>query len=124
MSSVRFGYTIVYVPEVSAALDFYSKAFGFEQGFVSPDGSYGELRHRVKRHCRLRPRRWANRISPMAFCGIRWPIRHLEPSWRSRRQMSMPRFGPRSMPAPSFSFLLKPRNGAKPWPGCAIRMAS
>src|SRR5687768_16456208 len=43
MSDVRFGYTIVYVPEVQAALDFYTRAFGFEQGFVSPDGSYGEL---------------------------------------------------------------------------------
>lgn len=43
MSTVRFGYTIVYVPDVRAALDFYTSAFGFEQGFVSPDGSYGEL---------------------------------------------------------------------------------
>lgn len=43
MSDVRFGYTIVYVPEVQAALDFYARAFGFEHGFVSPDGSYGEL---------------------------------------------------------------------------------
>ena len=43
MSDVRFGYTIVYVPEVQAALDFYTRAFGFEQGFISPDGSYGEL---------------------------------------------------------------------------------
>jgi catechol 2,3-dioxygenase-like lactoylglutathione lyase family enzyme len=43
MAAVRFGYTIVYVPDVPAALDFYARAFGFEQGFVSPDGSYGEL---------------------------------------------------------------------------------
>lgn len=43
MSEVRFGYTIVYVPDVREALAFYSRAFGFEQGFVSPDGSYGEL---------------------------------------------------------------------------------
>lgn len=43
MSTVRFGYTIAYVPDVQATLDFYSRAFGFEQGFVSPDGSYGEL---------------------------------------------------------------------------------
>ncbi len=43
MSDVRFGYTIVYVPEVQAALDFYTRAFGFEQRFISPDGSYGEL---------------------------------------------------------------------------------
>lgn len=43
MSDVRFGYTIVYVPDVERALAFYSQAFGFERGFVSPDGSYGEL---------------------------------------------------------------------------------
>lgn len=43
MSDVRFGYTIVYVPEVQAALDFYTRAFGFEQRFISPDSSYGEL---------------------------------------------------------------------------------
>lgn len=43
MSNVRFGYTIVYVPDVSAALDFYAAAFGFERGFVSPEGGYGEL---------------------------------------------------------------------------------
>lgn len=43
MSDVRFSYTIVYVPDVRRALEFYSSAFGFEQGFVSPDGDYGEL---------------------------------------------------------------------------------
>lgn len=43
MSTVRFGYTIVYVPDVPSALDFYTRAFGFAAGFVSPDGSYGEL---------------------------------------------------------------------------------
>jgi lactoylglutathione lyase len=43
MSDVRFAYTIVYVPDVPSALAFYAQAFGFKQGFVSPDGSYGEL---------------------------------------------------------------------------------
>lgn len=43
MSDIRFGYTIVYVPDVTAALDFYTRAFGFERGFVSPEGMYGEL---------------------------------------------------------------------------------
>ncbi len=43
MSTVRFGYTIVYVPDVPSALDFYTRAFGLAQGFVTPDGSYGEL---------------------------------------------------------------------------------
>lgn len=43
MGTVRFGYTIVYVPDVRVTLDFYTTAFGIEQGFVSPDGDYGEL---------------------------------------------------------------------------------
>lgn len=43
MSDVRFGYTIVYVPDVPSTLAFYGKAFGFEPRFLSPDGSYGEL---------------------------------------------------------------------------------
>lgn len=43
MSTVRFGYTIVYVPDVQAALNFYMRAFGFEQKFIASDGSYGEL---------------------------------------------------------------------------------
>ncbi len=43
MGSIRFGYTIVYVPDVRAALAFYTRAFGFEPGFAAPDGSYGEL---------------------------------------------------------------------------------
>jgi lactoylglutathione lyase len=43
MSDVRFGYTIVYVPDVQSALDFYTRAFGFEQRFITPDGTYGEL---------------------------------------------------------------------------------
>ncbi len=43
MSIARFGYAIIYVPDVRSTLDFYTRAFGFEQGFVAPDGSYGEL---------------------------------------------------------------------------------
>lgn len=43
MSTVRFGYTIIYVPNVQRALDFYSAAFEFERGFVAPSGNYGEL---------------------------------------------------------------------------------
>ena len=43
MSDVRFGYTIVYVPDVEQALTFYTKAFGLERGFVSDGGDYGEL---------------------------------------------------------------------------------
>ena len=40
---MRLGYVIVYVPDVAAALAFYTRAFGFERRFVSPGGEYGEL---------------------------------------------------------------------------------
>ncbi|MFO0881076.1 MAG: VOC family protein [Gemmataceae bacterium] len=40
---MKFGYTIVYVPDVAAALDFYSRAFGFSIRFVHESGQYGEL---------------------------------------------------------------------------------
>jgi uncharacterized glyoxalase superfamily protein PhnB len=40
---MRFGYTIVYVADVEAAIAFYESAFGLSRRFVSEDGSYGEL---------------------------------------------------------------------------------
>jgi catechol 2,3-dioxygenase-like lactoylglutathione lyase family enzyme len=40
---VKFGYTIVYVPDVAAALDFYGRAFGFATRFAHDSGLYGEL---------------------------------------------------------------------------------
>jgi lactoylglutathione lyase len=40
---VRFGYTIAYVPDVAAALDFYGQAFGLKSRFIDPTGDYGEL---------------------------------------------------------------------------------
>jgi len=40
---MRFGYTILYVPDVPAALTFYTEAFGLEQRFLHPSGDYGEL---------------------------------------------------------------------------------
>jgi lactoylglutathione lyase len=43
MSSARFAYTIVYVPNVERAIAFYRAAFGCEVQFVAPDGTYGEL---------------------------------------------------------------------------------
>src|SRR5262245_66641275 len=43
MTEIRFGYTIVYVPDVEEALAFYQKAFGLERRFIADDGSYGEL---------------------------------------------------------------------------------
>jgi lactoylglutathione lyase len=42
-ASVKFGYTIVYVSDVRAALDFYGRAFGFPTRFVHESGLYGEL---------------------------------------------------------------------------------
>jgi lactoylglutathione lyase len=40
---VRFGYTIVYVPDVPAALDFYRRAFDLPAGFLHGSGQYGQL---------------------------------------------------------------------------------
>lgn len=40
---MKFGYTIVYVPDVSASLVFFEKAFGFPQRFLHESGTYGEL---------------------------------------------------------------------------------
>ena len=40
---MKFGYTIVYVPDVSASLDFFTRAFGFERRFLHESGAYGEL---------------------------------------------------------------------------------
>jgi len=40
---IKFAYTILYVKDVTKALEFYEKAFGFARKFVAPDNSYGEL---------------------------------------------------------------------------------
>ncbi len=39
---MKFGYTIVYVPDVLASVEFFEKAFGFKRRFVHASG-YGEL---------------------------------------------------------------------------------
>lgn len=39
-----FRYTILYVADVKAALDFYRRAFGVETGFLHESGDYGELK--------------------------------------------------------------------------------
>ena len=41
--SLRFGYTIAYVPDVSASLDFFEQAFGLQRRFLHESGLYGEL---------------------------------------------------------------------------------
>jgi len=40
---VKFGYTILYVADVAASVDFYEKAFGFQRKFVTPENDYAEL---------------------------------------------------------------------------------
>lgn len=40
---MKFGYTIVYVPSVPAALAFYQEAFGFATRFLHESEQYGEL---------------------------------------------------------------------------------
>lgn len=41
--TVRFGYTILYVPDVREAVDFYEAAFGMTQRFLHDSGLYAEL---------------------------------------------------------------------------------
>lgn len=40
---MKFGYTIVYVPDVAASLAFFEKAFGLSRRFLHESGTYGEL---------------------------------------------------------------------------------
>ncbi|MDN0083688.1 VOC family protein [Crenobacter sp. SG2305] len=40
---MKFGYTIIYVPDVAASLRFFETAFGLKQRFLHESGTYGEL---------------------------------------------------------------------------------
>jgi lactoylglutathione lyase len=40
---MKFGYTIVYVPDVAASLHFFENAFGLARRFLHESGDYGEL---------------------------------------------------------------------------------
>ncbi|MEO8247870.1 MAG: VOC family protein [Burkholderiales bacterium] len=40
---MKFGYTIVYVPDVARSLEFFERAFGFKRRFLHESGDYGEL---------------------------------------------------------------------------------
>lgn len=40
---MKFGYTIIYVPNVEASLAFFERAFGFRRRFLHDSGTYGEL---------------------------------------------------------------------------------
>ncbi len=40
---MKFGYTIIYVPDVSQALDYFNRAFGLTTKMLHDSGLYGEL---------------------------------------------------------------------------------
>jgi catechol 2,3-dioxygenase-like lactoylglutathione lyase family enzyme len=40
---MQFAYTIVYVADVAASLDFFERAFGLKRRFLHESGGYGEL---------------------------------------------------------------------------------
>ena len=40
---MKFGYTIIYVPDVQASLTFFESAFGLQRHFLHESGDYGEL---------------------------------------------------------------------------------
>jgi lactoylglutathione lyase len=40
---MKLGYTIVYVPDVLQAVEFYERAFALERKFVHESGQYGEM---------------------------------------------------------------------------------
>lgn len=40
---MHFGYTIIYVPDVAASLEFFERAFGLRRRFLHDSGQYGEL---------------------------------------------------------------------------------
>lgn len=43
MATARFAYTIVYVPDVARATEFYVAAFGCQVRFATDEGDYAEL---------------------------------------------------------------------------------
>jgi len=40
---IKFAYTILYVQNVTKAVDFYEQAFGFVRKFITPENDYGEI---------------------------------------------------------------------------------
>ena len=40
---MKLGYTIIYVPDVAASLEFCEQAFGLTRRFLHESGTYGEL---------------------------------------------------------------------------------
>lgn len=43
MPHMKLGYVIVYVPDVTASLEFFEHAFGLKRRFRDDSGTYGEL---------------------------------------------------------------------------------
>ncbi len=41
--TTALGYTIFYVDDVEATLDFFTNSFGIARRFITPEGEYGEL---------------------------------------------------------------------------------
>jgi lactoylglutathione lyase len=41
--TARLGWVIVYVPDVTAAIEFYERTFGLTRTFIAEDASFGEL---------------------------------------------------------------------------------
>jgi catechol 2,3-dioxygenase-like lactoylglutathione lyase family enzyme len=42
-TAMRLGYIILYVPDVTAAVEFYERAFGLGRRFVHESGEYAEM---------------------------------------------------------------------------------
>ena len=40
---MKYAYTILYVEKVLETIQFYEKAFGFKQKFITDEKDYGEL---------------------------------------------------------------------------------
>ncbi|GAA5021921.1 lactoylglutathione lyase [Marivirga lumbricoides] len=40
---IQYAYTILYVKDVPGTIEFYKKAFGFEEKFLTPENDYGEI---------------------------------------------------------------------------------
>jgi lactoylglutathione lyase len=41
--SMKLRYTLIYVDDVDATMNFYAKAFGLQRGFLHESGQYGEM---------------------------------------------------------------------------------
>lgn len=79
-------YTILYVENVAAALDFYEKAFGLERLFLHESGDYGELATGETKLA-FSSKTLMNQLGKSPGTPNR---RHLCSNWRSRRMTLQP----------------------------------